>query len=382
MVNNRIVITGIGLVTPLGVGREITWSRVKNGESAISWDPEFQRLMARVPLATEGQRVQKLAELAAREALEDAGIPNHESRITNPEFHIGCCVSSSKQNLFALSDVWGDYLPDQVPWSVARALGCQGPVRNVVAACATGVHSLVQGIAWLLDQECDIVLAGSAESSLHPLVVAGFGQMGVLAPGAIQDFAGPFDKNRRGFVMGEGAGVFVLETLEQAQSRHAKIYAELKGWAMGADASHITRFNSNGHWIAHVLKRAMDRAQFVPEDIGYLNVHGTGTTANDSLETRAIQEAFGSHSKRLSLSSTKAATGHLLGAAGSVEFGLSLLALRDHFVPPTLFLHDPDPLCALDYTPQEGRSRPMKTVMNLSFGFGGPLGALLATSVE
>lgn len=374
MKKDTVVVTGLGLMTPLGAGREETWRNLLLGKSGLGWDEPAGRMLGRVPRVSEGQRSQALALWAAEEALSDARLDRNSLGGMN----VGCSVSSSKQNLFALNDPWNAFLPDALPTDLARALGLRGgPVRNVVAACATGVHSVILAMDWLREGLCDVALAGSAESSLHPLIMAGFENMGVLS-----NEVRPFDRRRSGFVMGEGAGVFVIETLEHARNRGAEIYGAVTGWAMGSDASHITRFNSDGRTMAMVLKRAWERGGLDPARVGYLNAHGTATRANDVLETKAIRHAFGSHAQSLSISSTKAATGHLLGAAGSVEFGFSLLALREQAVPPTLNLEDPDPECDLDYTPTLAKPRSMEAVMSLSFGFGGPIGALAAEVVS
>jgi 3-oxoacyl-[acyl-carrier-protein] synthase II len=262
--------------------------------------------------------------------------------------------------------------PETVPHTVAREFGVQGPVMNLSSACATGVQSVMVAAGWIRDGRCERVLAGASESSLHPLYLAGFRKMGVLSEaGRVR----PFDKRRDGFVMGEGAGVFFLESLASARRRGARVYAELAGWAFGCDAHHATRFNSNGRRMADTLVRALRAAGAPAESLGYVNAHGTGTVLNDALETQALVSLFPGKSPLVS--STKGATGHLLGATGAVELAFSLLALRDGRVPPTLNMEEPE-TDRLDFVPNRSRAADVRRVASLSFGFGGSLAAVVA----
>jgi 3-oxoacyl-[acyl-carrier-protein] synthase II len=264
--------------------------------------------------------------------------------------------------------------PEAVPRAVARDAGAEGPVMNLSSACATGVQSVMVAAGWLRDGRCDVVLAGSAESSFHPLYQAGFRQMGVLSEvGRVR----PFDRRRDGFVLGEGAGVFCLETLASARRRGARAYGELTGWAMGSDAHHAIRFNSNGRRMADTLSRALGRAGLAPGDLDYVNAHGTATLLNDSLESTALS---GLLPPGALVSSTKGATGHLLGATGAVEFAFCLLALRDGRVPPTLDLEDPE-TDALDFIPGRSRAVEVRRAASLSFGFGGSLAAAVVEKI-
>jgi len=354
----RIVVSGLGLATPLGLGREASWSGLIAGECAVSAGG------ARAPLPEgEGPRALRLARAAAEEAVRDAGLAGPLDERT------AVLVSGSKPILggpFPLP-------PEAVAHEAARAVRASGPVLNVSAACATGVHSLAAALGWIRSGRCEAALAGAAESSFHPLYEAGFRQMGVLSRSGRTR---PFDRDRDGFVMGEGAGVFYVETLESARRRGAKIYAEVTGWALGSDAHHATRFNGEGRHMADTLGGALRRAGLLPEDLDYVNAHGTATRLNDALESAALDGLYRGANRRPLVSSTKGATGHLLGAAGAVEIGFTLLAIRDGRVPPTLGLETPQS-DAFDFVPLRSRAVPVRRAASVSFGFGGALAAVI-----
>lgn len=357
-----IVVTGIGMVTPLGAGRETSWRGVLSGNSAV------EKGGARAPLTADSQpRTVQLALTAAQEALTDAGLqpPSLGERW-------GCVVSASKPIISGT-----DFLqPDRVPQILAQTFGVQGPVMNLSAACATGVQSAMVGAEWLKEGRCDAVLCGAAESSLEPLYQAGFEQMGVLSKeGRVR----PFDRGRDGFVIGEGAAVFVLERASGARDRGAPSYGFLRGWDFSCDAHHATRFNSNGAKIARGLARAMDRAGVAAAQVGYVNAHGTATPLNDRLEAQALTVIFSGTD--VSVSSTKGATGHLLGATGAVELAFTLLALRDGRLPPTLHLQAPETK-ALDFVPGRAQAKHLAHAATVSFGFGGAIGALVAEAAH
>lgn len=401
--SESIVITGIGMATPQGVGKEASWEKIKNGISITS-SPVPENLASdlasyarQTPLidsngsladeeggragsghksvsAPELPRIFPLSLFAAKEAIQDANLP---LSALQPE-RIGCSVSISKPILFSFhsnSPLSACRLslrsPDSVGQFLCKELKIQGPRANLIAACATGVHSLLHAVRWLKEDICDMVLAGSVESSLHPLYLAGFKQMGVLS-----DFPCPFDRRRNGFVMGEGAGILVLERKKDAISRRAKIYAEILGCEIGADPAHPTAFDSEGASLVRVLKRVLNNCRILEKEVDYINLHGTGTKINDLIETRAIKKVFGKKATHLSLSSTKASTGHLLGASASVEAALTSLAIWEQFVPPTVNLETPGAGCDLDYTPKTGKSKKIETALSLSFGFGGTIGVL------
>ncbi len=367
--------TGIGLVTPLGVGREKTWQALLNGQSGVREGREsgFPCLSAPVrdldvPPTT---RMLSMSFLAAAEALRDSGL---DVRLMGSD-RIGCTVSASKPNLYAHTHTLDTLSTDTLGRQLYRVFGLGGPLRNIVAACATGTNAIILGAQWIQQGICDAVIAGAAESSLAPLYMAGFRSLGVLGEKAVK----PFDRQREGFAMGEGAGIVILERRDSALLRGAKVYGEVAGYAIANDFHHAVAFAPDGSSISSAIRRAMDKGG--TEAVDYINAHGTATLLNDVIETRGIRGALGKKARDVSISSTKAATGHLLGASGAVEASFALLALRDNVVPPTLNLQEPDPECDLDYTPGKPRFRPVNTAMSLSFGFGGQIGVITVTKV-
>lgn len=266
--------------------------------------------------------------------------------------------------------------PDAINDFVSNRFGLAGERRNVIAACATGAYSIALGASWIEQGLCDVVIAGSVEPQPHPLIEAGFQRMGVISTEGITR---PFDKRRSGFTFGEGAGVVVLESEESAQRRRAKVHVRLAGWALGADAHSAVAFNSNGRRVADVISKALLRAKIETSQLSHVHAHGTATQLNDRIETQALLKAFGRQADKLMISATKASTGHLLGASGSVEFVLMVMSLWRQFIPPTATLEEPDPECPLDYTPQNGHPAAFENALSLSFGFGGPIGALVVS---
>lgn len=389
--SQRVVVTGVGLASPLGPGRESTWRNLLSGLSGIDGDA------ARVPLPEdEFPRAVQLAVKGAAEALRDS-----RREVVSLGERWGCVVSSSKPLIeqkeasaeprrFAPIDGSGTDDPpipsprdnfriwpaEEVPHQAARAFGVRGPVMNVASACATGLQAVMVGAEWIREGRCDAVLAGSSESSLSPLYLSGFSQLGVLSR---QGKVRPFDRARDGFIVGEGAAVFVLESLAAARHGDAPIYGELKGWDFSCDASHATRFNSDGRKIAESLSRSLRRAEVPASAVGYVNAHGTATPLNDPLEARALRLVFQGR-RSLRVSSTKGATGHLLGATGSVELAFCLLALRDRRLPPTLNLTEPL-TDEIDFVAGVSQTRDLDVAAALSLGFGGPLATLVVGRV-
>ncbi|NOY45586.1 MAG: beta-ketoacyl-ACP synthase II, partial [Deltaproteobacteria bacterium] len=270
------------------------------------------------------------------------------------------------------------------PGYVAIQTGAKGPNLSIVTACATGSHSI--GEAWhaIRRGDADVMLAGGVESTITPLAVAGFNAMRALSTrnDEPERASRPFDKDRDGFVMGEGGAVLILEELERARARGAEIYAELVGYGATCDAYHITAPDPQGDGAARCMEAALRSASLAPDEVDYINAHGTSTPFNDYYETLAIKRVFGDHAKRLWVSSTKSMTGHLLGAAGSVEAAFSVLALRDQVAPPTINYDTPDPDCDLDYVPNEARQGRIRTALSNSFGFGGTNASLLFRRFE
>lgn len=405
----RVVITGIGLITPYAVGREASWQGICSGQSAIQPLEELARQLNRPlaggvipdaslssagagrqePLQTEPSLT--LALKASEEALQDAGLdPDRLHRESS-----GCVIGSSKGGIASFAqlaalqhsdsadsgqvppELWLQCLPGAASQTVAAKFQLQGAALTPVSACATGFSSIMRGAELIRDGICDTVLAGSTDASLLPAVLASFHRMGVLAthfdtPG---EACRPYDARRSGFVVGEGAAILILESLEQAQHRGVTPYAEWLTGGLGSDSTHLMQFDPQARSLAHLLNDTLRRAGVAHDEIDYINLHGTGTQINDVYETHALQKAFGTRAAEIPCSSLKGGMGHLLGAAGSVELALTLLAMRDGIVPPTLNLQVPDPDCNLNYTPLTAVPRDIRTALKLSFGFGGHLAA-------
>ncbi len=364
----KIVVSGIGLVTPLGNGRELTWKNLISGKTAIH--ETTNGLEARViDFSPNGarSRMGDFALLAAKEALDHAKIAIADRR----RITIGCVIGQSKPVLpnFSLFS-YSDWTANDV---VKRELLLSGPTMNVIAACATGVAAIRTAMNWLEDGVCDVVLAGAAESSLTDFYKSGFEQMGVLAKGPVTNVT-PFGKNRSGFAMGEGAAVMVIERETSAHARGVKPVATVERAALGQNITDAIKSSEGGQAVARVIDAALK-----DHPVDYINAHGTGTQMNDLSETRGIRLALGKKAYDVLVSSTKAATGHLLGAAGAVEAAFAALALRDQVAPPTLHLTQPDPACDLNYTPHASRRTPLVGAMSLSYGFGGQMGAVYFT---
>ena len=374
---NKAVVTGIGLVTPLGLGREKSWDGLLLAHSAVKPDPEFSGIIsARIPGldVPPETRMLSMLFLAAVEAFTDSGFNEQFTDYSR----FGCTISSSKPNIqnsrvkIKLSEI---FYQSTAGWQARNILHLRGPVLNVSAACATGAVSVITAARWIEEGVCDSVIAGAVESPFHPLYIAGFSQMGVLA----RNCSRPFDKDREGFAPGEGAGVIVLERKDIAVLRGARIYGEISGWGLSNDACDPVTFDGTGKSISIAVKKAVEMSGgSLP---GYINAHGTGTKLNDVMETKAYKKVFGKKAGKISFSSTKAATGHMLGASGAVEIAFTLLAMRDSAVPPTLNLTNPDPECGLDYTPNKIVEKEIARAMSVSFGFGGQTAAVCVSKL-
>jgi 3-oxoacyl-(acyl-carrier-protein) synthase len=393
--NEPVVITGIGLITSVGLTREATWRAVCRGESGVrpvtdnDFVPRHLRLAAVVADATPRPHQLKaiyLAQVAAAEALRD-------SRVDLDQLdgkRCGCAVSGHMGDWRWLrqqygvdppdqaGDVsnWEQWLPNSGCWTLATQYGFVGPRICHSTACASGLIDIMSGVRAIRDQQCDLVLAGSAEA-IDPLFAAGFQNMRVLANSDDpQRGCRPFDRQRQGFVMGEGAAMFVLERLSHALARGARIYAELLGGKMLADAHHMTGLDMESESLTRLIRDTLQRSGLQPADIGYISAHATGTPQNDVMESRGIRRALGNHADQICVSGLKAMLGHLVNASGSVELALTALALRDGFVPPTINLTDPDPECDLDCVPLIGQPRRVQTAIKLALAFGGHLVAV------
>lgn len=391
-----VVITGIGLIASVGNDRESVWRAVQQGRSGIRslsgllGIPDGLLIGAPVDLAVDCPRRMKVVALcrhAAAEALADARID--WSAVDRDRF--ACAISGHMGDTGFVEDQHGVYdesAPGSIPWwqqwmpntacsTVANDYGLNGPRICHSTACASGLIDILSAVKAIRDSQCDLALAGSAEA-FHPLFAAGFHRMNVLAYHEDPTQAcRPFDRARRGFVMGEGGGMFVLERLSHALARGAPIYAEIAGGRMLAEAHHVTGLDEESVALARAITDALQEAEIRPQDIGYINVHGTGTQQNDLVETRGIRRALGSAADNTCASATKSMLGHLVNAAGSVELGITALAMRDGFAPPTLNLTDPDPACDLDCIPLVGRPSRFDHALKLSVAFGGHLVAMV-----
>jgi 3-oxoacyl-(acyl-carrier-protein) synthase len=392
----RVVITGIGLFTAIGGSREAVWQAMQRGESGVGrltgvpGIPDGLLLGATVDIDTEhpGQlKNTQLCRQTAAEALADARI--HLADVDRDRF--GCSIGAHMGDSDYVTERLGrhDLMPHgKFPWwkqllpntscaLVASDYSLCGPRLSNSTACASGTIAILKAIRTIRDGQCDIMLAGSSEA-IHPLFAAGFYNMRVLAEHDEPTQAcRPFDLHRNGFVMGEGAAMLVLERLEHAQQRGARIYAEAIGGRMLTDARHMTNLDADTDAIVELIAGSLRTAGVVPRDIAYVNAHGTGTRQNDLLESRGIRTAFGRAADSVCVSSNKSILGHLVNASGSVELAITALALRDGFAPPTMNLTTQDPECDLDCIPLVGRIRPLEHALKLSIAFGGHLAAVV-----
>ena len=398
---HRVVITGIGAVTPLGLTAPETWNGMREGRAGIAPITMIPREGLRAGIAAEVRgfdplahfdekklilldRVSQLALVAAREAIAQSGIDFAQEAIgENTAVVIGTGVGGQTTNDEASKRLYGENNPRLHPLTIVRLMAnapaCQisiehrlrGPSFATVSACASANHAIAQAFHMVRGGVADAAVTGGTEACLTMGVVRAWEAMRVLA----DDTCRPFSKQRRGLVLGEGAAVFVLETLERAQARGASILAEIVGAGMSADAGDIVFPSETG--AASAMNRALADAKLAPDSIDYVNAHGTGTPANDPTETKAIRRTFGAHADALAISSTKSMHGHALGAAGAIELVATIGALRDGVVPPTINFVDPDPECDLDYVPNAAREKSVRAAISNSFAFGG-LNAVLA----
>ncbi len=390
--SRQVVVTGIGLVTPFGAGREVSWSAIRDGQSAVRWldaadlnsalPDGVQWVGASAPRespSASSEPVLSLALIAAREAMSQAQLSS--SPILSERG--GCVIGTSKLGLrsFARAMRQTSNVPHELLWPNAAALAVaaewklNGPALCPVAACATGLVSLIRGADLIRSGECDVVLAGSSDASLVPIVLGSFQRLGVMARGFDEPASAcrPFDAERSGFVIGEGAAVLVLEDRAHAAAREATVLAEFVAGGMASDPSGLTQVDPEGASLTWLIRVVLRRANVLPEEIDALNLHGTATRANDVAETRAVRAALGAAADRVACSSQKGAIGHLLGAAGSVEAALTVLSLRDQILPPTINLRTPDPECDLDYVANTARPMRLRNILKVSLGFGGHL---------
>ncbi|HQR13530.1 MAG TPA: beta-ketoacyl-ACP synthase II [Nitrospira sp.] len=403
----RVVVTGLGLVTPLGTGVDKTWKALCAGESGVGRITRFDptgydaQIAAEVKDFDPAQFIEKkeikkmdtfihYAVGASQLAVDDAGLKVSPEEATRVGVYIGSGIGGLG-SIEHYHDVLKEKGPGRVsPFfipmtiinlasgQVAIRVGAKGPNSCAVTACATGNHCIGDAYRLIQRNDADVMIAGGAEAAITPLGVAGFASAKALSFRNTEPTKAsrPFDKDRDGFVLGEGAGVLVLEELERARARAARIYAEVIGYAMNSDAYHITAPPEEGEGAVRCMEMALKDAGVAKTDIGYINAHGTSTMA-DAIETKAIKHVFGEQAYKIPVSSTKSMTGHLLGAAGGIEAVFSILALHHGILPPTINLDHPDPACDLDYVPNKARATKTQVVLSNSFGFGGVNACLL-----
>jgi 3-oxoacyl-[acyl-carrier-protein] synthase II len=409
----RVVITGIGLVSPLGVGTKKNWDALLTGQSGIDLISRFDASRFSTRIAGEvrnfcsrdfidRKEVKKMdlfiqyAVAAAQLAVEDAAI----SRAALEGDRTGVYVGSGIGGIGSIEETHKVLLekgPDRVsPFFLISSIineasgqisirfKARGPNSATATACTTGTHAIGDSFRMILREEADLMIAGGAEAPITPLGVAGFCTMKALSErnGEPQRASRPFDAERDGFIMGEGSGIVLLEELGHALRRGAKIYAEVVGYGMTGDAYHVAAPALDGAGAARVMQLALNDAAVGPSDVQYINAHGTSTPSNDKIETAAIKRVFGDHARKLGVSSTKSMTGHLLGATGGVEAGITALCIKNQVMTPTINYEHPDPDCDLDYVPNSSRSAEIIYGLSNSFGFGGTNGALLLKKFE
>jgi 3-oxoacyl-[acyl-carrier-protein] synthase II len=407
-VKRRVVVTGMGLVTPLGTGLDNVWEQILQGRSGIGPNTRFDVSRHETKIAGEvknfnpedyvsHKEVKKMdlfihyALGASQIAIKDAGLDMTKEQSER----VGVVVGTGLGGLPTIEKYHSVLLergPDRItpffipmlianlaPGQIAIQHGIKGPNLCIVTACATGAHCIGDASRIIQYGDADVMVAGGTEANLTPLTVGGFNAMKALSTrnDEPEKASRPFEKNRDGFIVAEGSGILVLEELDHARARGARIYAEVIGYGYNADAYHITAPAPDGEGFARCIRMALNDAKMSADEVDYINAHGTSTQLNDYTETLAIKDVFGDRAKKIPVSSTKSMTGHLLGAAGSVEAVFSILSLRDQICPPTINYEEADPQCDLDYVPNLARKQALNVTLSNSFGFGGTNATLL-----
>ena len=411
--NRRVVVSGIGLVSALGIGTRETWAGLLAGQSGVTRITRFDisgyatQIAAEVkgfdPLAfIEKKEIKKMdlfiqyAIAAAQFAMDDSGLQITDANAPSIGVYIGSGIGGfitiEREHEALLNGGPRKVSPFFIPSAIINLasgqvsirFGAKGPNSATCTACSASAHAI--GDAYEIIKRCDAdaMIAGGSEAAICAMSVGGFGQLRALSTRNDEPTRAsrPFDKDRDGFIIGEGAGVLILEELEHARRRGATIYAEIVGYGMSSDAYHMTAPSEDGDGARRVMAMAVRKAGIAPSDVDYINAHGTSTPYNDRLETLAIRNCFGEHADKLAISSTKSMTGHLLGGAGGLEAGITALAVHNQVAPPTINLDDPDPECDLDYVPHQSRKMPIRYALSNSFGFGGTNAALLFKKFE
>jgi 3-oxoacyl-[acyl-carrier-protein] synthase II len=402
MEQRRVVVTGLGLLSPVGNTVEDSWENIKQGKSGVgpieNWDPSALevRIAGEVkgfdPVERFGRRearrtdrLTQLAWAATQQAMQDSNLQITEDN----HFDVGVLIGTGMGGLHTLQDGITAFhergpravsplfvpmmLPDAPSGKVSLEYGIHGPNMTVTSACSTGNNALGEAMSWIQRGMCDVVITGASEAGVTDVGVAAFNNMTAISQrnDEPERASRPFDKDRDGFVMAEGAGILILEDLEHAKARGARIYGEIIGYGVTSDAHHVTAPAEDGIGARHAMARALKSAGLTVHDVDYINAHGTSTQLNDAAETLAIKTLFGEQAYNVPISSTKSMTGHGMGAGAALEAVFCMKALQDNFIPPTINLDNPDPACDLDYVPHVGRQKDLNIVMSNSFGFGG-----------
>ena len=404
----RVVVTGIGIVSALGIGTEETWQELLAGKSGVDTITRFDTSKFSVRIAAEvkgfdplnwieKKEVKKMdpfihyAIAASQYAVDLSGLKITPQIATRVGVHIGSGIGGfstiEREHTELMTGGPRRISPFFIPSSIVNLaagqvsirFGAKGPNTSTCTACSSGSHAIGDSFRIIARGEADVMICGGSEAAITPMSVGGFASMRALSArnDEPQRASRPFDLDRNGFVIGEGSGILILEELEMAKNRGATIYAEMVGYGMSGDAFHITQPSEDGDGAYRVMLNAVMDAGIRPEQVDYINAHGTSTPYNDRFETMAIKRAFGEQAYKMAISSTKSMTGHLLGAAGGLEGGISALALYHQQIPPTINYETPDPDCDLDYVPNVARKAPLEYALSNSFGFGGTNAALL-----
>jgi 3-oxoacyl-[acyl-carrier-protein] synthase II len=406
--SRRVVVTGVGLVCACGIGTEETWANLIAGRSGIAAITHFDatgfdcriagevknfdplRWVEKKELKKMGRFIQ-LALAASDFAARMSGLKISPEEADATGVYIASGIGGfdviEREHKKLLTDGPGRISPFFIPAAIINLAsghvsiryGARGPNSATATACSASAHAIGDSFKIIQRGDADIMICGGAEASITPMGIGGFAAMKALSTRNDEPARAsrPFDAERDGFVVGEGSGILVLETLERAERRGARILAEIVGYGMSSDAYHITQPAEGGDGGFRVMRAAMRDAKVEPSQIGYINAHGTSTPIGDAIETEAVKKAFGDHARRVAMSSTKSMTGHALGGAGGIEAGISVLALRDQVFPPTINYENPDPACDLDYVPNQARKMQVEYALSNSFGFGGTNAALL-----
>lgn len=406
--SRRVVVTGVGLLTPLGIGTETSWEAIRSGKSGIGRITQFDASQFSCRIAgevkgfdpanyIEKKEIKKMGRFiqfaiaAAECALSSSGYKVTPENAEQAGVYIGSGIGGfeviEREHQTLLEQGPRRISPFFIPATIVNLAsgyvsirsGAKGPNSATATACTTSAHSIGDSFRIIQRGDADMMICGGTEACITPMGIGGFAAMRALSTrnDDPEHASRPWDRDRDGFVVGEGAGMLILEELESARKRNARILAELVGYGMSADAFHVTAPPDDGDGAYRVMRNALRDAAITPDQVQYINAHGTSTEVGDRIETAAIKRTFGGHAYELAVSSTKSMTGHLLGGAGGLEAGITVLALRDQIAPPTMNLENPDPLCDLDYVPNHARPMRIDCALSNSFGFGGTNGCLI-----